>query len=103
MKKYPDHTEIYLGQPGSLAPEFVRTLARRQGIRPVQDRNDLAVMGGGLLEIGAMTGAGVRKIYFPNEVKDLVPLSGHRIIRRGKDFIEVDMAYKDAAIFKMVR
>lgn len=103
MKKYADHTEVYLGQPGSLSPETVRTFARKVGIRPVHDRNDLAVMGGGLMEIGAMTGAGKRKIYFPAGVKNLKCLTGQEITSRGVDYIEIDLPYKDAAIFKMER
>ena len=58
---------------------------------------------GGLLEIGAMTGAGVRRIRFPNGVRELRLLTGQKIVRRGKDFIDVDLPYKDAAIFKMIR
>ena len=60
-------------------------------------------MGGGLLEIGAMTGPGKRKIYFPNGVKKLKCLTGQKIIAYGSDHIIVDMPYKDAAVFKMAR
>ena len=58
-------------------------------------------MGGGLLEIGAMVKAGPRKIFFPNNVKNLKCLTGQKIIEKGKDYIVVDMPYKDEAIFKM--
>ena len=101
MKKYPSHTEIYLGQPGSLSPDLIREFARKVGIKVVQQENDLCVMGGGLLEIGAMVKAGPRKIFFPNNVKNLKCLTGQKIIEKGKDYIVVDMPYKDAAIFKM--
>ena len=101
MKKYPDHTEIYFGQPGNISPDFIRSLAKKCGIRPVQEIDDLCVIGGGLLEIGAMTRAGKRRIYFPNGVKKLTLLTGQKITGHGEDFVEVDLPYKDAAVFKM--
>ncbi len=103
MKKYPDHTEIYFGQPGNITPDFIRTLAKKCGITPVQQINDLCVMGGGLLEIGAMTGAGIRRINFPDGVKKLTLLTGQKITAQGENFIEVYLPYKDAAVFKMER
>ncbi|MBR1965950.1 MAG: hypothetical protein IKA22_05020 [Lentisphaeria bacterium] len=101
MKKYPSHTEVYLGQPGSLSPDIIREFARKVGIQTVQEQNDLCIMGGGLLEIGAMVKAGPRKIFFPNGVKNLKCLTGQKILEKGKNYIVVDMPYKDAAIFKM--
>ena len=100
MKKYPSHTEIYIGQPGTFSPEMTRRIAKSVGIVPVQETNDLCIIGGGLLEIGAMVKAGHRKIFFPNGVKNLKCLTNHKIIEKGKDYIVVDLPYKDAAIFK---
>ena len=99
-KHYPTHREIYLGQPGSFSPELTRKLARSVGIEPVQDRNDLCVLGGGLMEIGAMTGSGKRKLRLPPGAKSMVCLTSQEAhaIPGG---VELFLPYKDCAVFRV--
>ena len=103
VKRYKKHTEIFIGQPGSISPELVRNIAKEAGIQPLLESDDLLIAGGGLLSVGALTGNGNRKIYFPEGVKQMKCLTGQKIIRTGKDFIEVKMKYREAAVFQLIK
>jgi hypothetical protein len=103
VKRYKKHTEIFIGQPGSISPQLMRNIARAAEIRPLLYSDDLFVTGAGLLSVGALTGNGIRKIYFPPGVKAMKCLTGQKITRTGKDFIELQMKYREAAVFKLFR
>jgi len=63
----------------------------------------LLITGGGLLSIGALTGNGIRKVYFPDGVKAMKCLTGQEITHTGKDFLELKMKYREAAVFQLIK
>lgn len=57
VKRYADHTEIYIGQPGGLTPRLVKNIAKEAGVEPYLDSDkDISRFGAGLLTVSAMAG-----------------------------------------------
>ncbi|MBQ7209183.1 MAG: beta-galactosidase [Lentisphaeria bacterium] len=100
LRRTQGGTEIFIGQPGAVSPLLLRNIAKFAGIRPVTEGNDLMVRGGGLIVLGASAGNGVRRVFFPKGVKGLACLTGQKIIKRGKDFVDVSLKYGECAVFK---
>ncbi|MBQ6474478.1 MAG: hypothetical protein IJJ33_21030 [Victivallales bacterium] len=69
-------------------------------MKPLSDREDLMVRGGGLVVIGASTGPGRRRLHFPPKVKDLECLTGQPIPVRTDSYLELDLQYGECAVFK---
>jgi hypothetical protein len=94
-------TEIVVGAPGSVTPQFLRNVCREAGFEPVLESDDFYVEGGGLMVIGGCVRDGVRRIRLPRGVKSLKCLTGQRVRYPDEGFAEVDIDCGKAAIFSV--
>ncbi len=53
VKRYPSHTEIFIGQAGNLSPELARNIAMEAGAHIWTDSNDPAAQAGNLVFVSA--------------------------------------------------
>ncbi|MBQ6472340.1 MAG: hypothetical protein IJJ33_10175 [Victivallales bacterium] len=102
VKRHKGFTEVFLGQPGAVSPQLFRNIAAEAGIRPVLDTDDIVLIGGGLLSCTGSIGNGVRRLRMPVGTKDFIPLTGQKILRRGKDWVEINLKYRETAVFQQV-
>lgn len=102
VKRYPEHTEIYIGQLGALTPQMLRNIAATAGIKAVIETDDISYQAGGIIAVSASTG-GVKKFNFTPGVKDLLVLTGQKVVKREKDFILVEVLPGETVIAKEVR
>lgn len=94
-------TEIVVGAPGSVTPQFLRNVCREAGFEPVLESDDFYVEGGGLMVIGGCVRDGVRRIRLPRGVKALKCLTGQHVRYPDEGFAEVDIDCGKAAIFSV--
>lgn len=99
VKRYSDHTEIFIGQPGSVTPVLLRNFAREAGIAPALETGDLFMAGSSLIAVGASTGDGIRKVRKPANCRKVTALAGHRIIREDAEYFEFFLKHRDFAVF----
>ena len=92
-------TEFFIGQPGALSPQLIRNMAAEAGMQPLLDSDDLLVYGGGLLTVCASLGDGIRKIRLPDGIRDVIPLTSHKILRNDGKTFEVDIPDAETAVF----
>lgn len=101
VKKYPSHTEIFIGQSGAITPQLMRNIAKEAGIRPILESGDLLVTGGSLIAIGASTGNSVRRVQYPEGVKSVKCLTGQKITKTGPDFCDIELKYGESAVLRL--
>ena len=99
VKRYRNHTEFFIGQPGALSPQLIRNMAAEAGMQPLLDSDDLLLYGGGLLTVCASLGDGIRKIRIPDGIRDVIPLTSHKILRNDGKTFEVDIPDAETAVF----
>ena len=99
VRRTKDFTEVIVGAPGSVTPQFLRNVCREAGFEPVLESDDFYVEGGGLMVIGGCVRDGVRRIRLPKGVKSLKCLTGQTVRYPEKGFAEVDIDCGKAAIF----
>ena len=99
VKRYPEHTEIFIGQIGSLTPRFIRNVAKSVGIRPYTESNDPAAMAGNLLVVSAASD-GVKKIHLKPGMKCLRALTPHEYTVEG-NAVTVPMKYREVLVLEM--
>jgi hypothetical protein len=94
-------TQIIIGRPGAISPQFIRNLARQVGVTPFSESNDEMRFGSGILAFYAERG-GARIITLPIGMK----VSGsptntkYQMTPTGFTF---DSGYSDIAVFKIVK
>ena len=99
VKRYQDHTEIFIGQPGSVSPQLIRNAGAEAKMHPLLESDDLFIYGGSLMTVCGSLGRGIRKIRIPDGIREVVPLTPHKVLHNdGKNF-EVDISDADVAVF----
>lgn len=99
VRRTKDFTEVIVGAPGSVTPQFLRNVCREAGFEPVLESDDFYIEGGGLMVIGGCVRDGVRRIRLPKGVKSLKCLTGQTVRYPEIGFAEVDIDCGKAAIF----
>ena len=101
VKRYKDHTELYLGAPGSLTPRLCRNLAKLAKIDVFLDTDDFSGVNAGLLYVSALS-CGPKTITLPCGVRSVRCLTGQKV---GIDARKVTLAMKtgELLILKLVR
>ena len=102
VKRYQDHTEIFIGQPGSVSPQLIRNAGAEAKMHPLLESDDLFIYGGSLMTVCGSLGRGIRKIRIPDGIREVVPLTPHKVLHNdGKNF-EVDISDADVAVFLLI-
>lgn len=100
VKRYADHTEIYIGQPGGLTPRLVKNIAKEAGVIPYLDSDkDISRLGAGLLTVSAMDG-GEKTISINSGNFKIKSLTGQTFKKNGNLVRYFQNAY-DTAIFSV--
>ena len=101
VKRHPEFTEVFIGQPGAITPQLLRNFLREAGITPSIESNDIFLCGSGLMGIGAAMGTGTRSIRLPAGFTKVIPLSPHTVAKQEGDRIEVFIKHRDFAVFRL--
>ena len=99
VKRYANHTEIYIGQIGSLTPQFIRNVARSAGIHPYMESNDPATIAGNMLIVSAAS-SGVKEIHLKPGLKCRRALSFHEYTAEGNT-VTVSMKYGEVLVLEI--
>lgn len=78
VKRYPDHTEVFIGQGGNATPALVRNIAREAGAHCWNESDDPTAQAGNLLICSAAS-SGKKKIFLPDNVTDVRSLTGQPV------------------------
>ena len=81
---------------------MLRNIAREAGIEPALDSNDISYQAGGIISISASTG-GVKEIHIPQGANGLTVLTGHKVVKSGKDSIKVEVKAGDTLVVKEIK
>ena len=99
VKRYQDHTEIFIGQPGSVSPQLIRNAGAEAKMHPLLESDDLFIYGGSLMTVCGSLGRGIRKIRIPDGIREVVPLTPHKVLHNDGQNFEVDISDADVAVF----
>lgn len=99
VKRYAGHTEIYIGQAGSLTPQFIRNAAKIAGAHCWLETNDPVALAGNLLTVSAAS-SGTKVIRLKQGMKCLRALTPHEIAISGNT-VKVDMKYGEVLVLEM--
>lgn len=99
VKRHAGFTEIYIGQIGSLTPQFIRNAARSAGIQPYTESNDPAAKAGNLLIVSAAS-TGVKKIHLKPGMRCLRALTPHDYTIDGQ-IVTVPMKYGEVLVLEI--
>lgn len=101
VRRQGNATEIVIGSTGAARADLFRNVAREAGIRPCVETDDNFVTGASLAMVGACSGGGVKRIWYPDGVRKMVPLTGQKPVAEGDGYVDIYMAYRDTAVFKL--
>ena len=99
VKRHKDFTEIYIGQPGSLTPQFVRNIAMSAGIIPLCDTDDIVGCGGNILYLVALS-SGVKTLNLPEGSGVVECLTGQNLVQAGNG-VTVYVPVGDTLVLRM--
>jgi hypothetical protein len=92
-------TEIIVGSPGSVTPQFLRNACREAGFVPSLESDDFYIEGSGLIVVGGAVRSGVRRLRLPEGVEKVECLSGQTVREVSSREIEIDLECGKVAIF----
>lgn len=92
-------TQIILGMPGAISPQFIRNLAKSLGETPFSEANDEMRFGSGILSFYADKG-GPRTITLPVGMIATASPTGHQFQTTENGFT-FNIGYSDVAVFKI--
>ena len=98
VKRYADHTEIFVGQGGALSPELVRNAAREAGVHIWTDGNDPASRAGNLIIVSAASG-GKKNIRLKKGMKVKRALTGQLYEVKG-NILSCSMKYGEVLVLE---
>jgi len=99
VRRAKGFTEVVVGAPGSVTPQFLRNACREAGFAAALETDDFYIEGGGLIVVGGCVRDGVRRIRMPQGTVSLKCLTGQTVRYPEKGFLEVDIKCGEAAIF----
>ncbi|MDO9542271.1 MAG: hypothetical protein Q7J98_08115 [Kiritimatiellia bacterium] len=101
VKRYKNHTEIYIGQPGALTPQLCKNIAKEAGIIPYLDGNDdVSQFGAGLLTVSAKDG-GRKTVRLPNAGFSIKCLTGQSFKQLNDNTFEYNQDAYSTVIFSI--
>lgn len=77
VKRYPSHTEVWIGQAGAFTPQLYRNLARMANITPVIETDEPVYIGNGFLAMQASF-TGSKVIALPDTFRDFNVYTGQK-------------------------
>ncbi len=99
VKRYRDHTEVYIGAPCGLTPQLCRNFAIEAGMTPLLDTDDFCGYNAGLLYVSALT-AGKKTIVLPRGTAVERVLTGQPV-RIADSSAELEMKIGELLILKL--
>ena len=80
VKRYPDHTEVWIGQAGAFTPQFYRNLAKAAGITPVITSDEPTYLGYGMIGMQASY-AGEKEFILPEDFASYTVFTGQKPLK----------------------
>ncbi|NMA21675.1 MAG: hypothetical protein GX927_13965 [Lentisphaerae bacterium] len=99
VKRYKEHTEVYIGAPCGLTPQLCRNFGIEAGLTPYLESDDFCGCNAGLLYVSALTD-GKKVITLPHSVTVERVITGQQVRINGQK-AEVDMKIADLLILKL--
>ena len=100
VKRYDDHTEIFIGQGGSVTPRFARNIAQEAGAHCWIASDDPAASAGNLLIVSAAS-SGEKTIYLPAGISEVKSVTGQKIRQDGTQ-VTCSLEYGDVLVLELL-
>ncbi len=84
VKRYPSHTEVWIGQAGAFTPQLYRNMAKIAGVTPVIDTDEPAYIANGMIAMQASF-AGDKTVNLPEGFADFKVFTGQKPLSRSKN------------------
>ncbi len=99
VKRYANHTEIFIGQFGSLSPSLIRNIAREGGAHIYLETDDPVALAGNLLLISCAS-SGEKTISLKEGMTVKQSLTKHNFVQKGNK-VSVPMKYGDVCVLEL--